>query len=210
MADPVLETLIPNIERLAQTKVAEHRLPGLAVGLIRNQELAWFGGFGLVDLEDDCKPDQHTIARVASVTKTFTATAIMQLRDDSHLELDDRLVRHLPEFAPARAIAGTIDGVTIRRLLTHRSGLVTESPTHGWGALNFPSREEVLDKLPETSIVIPEDSAWKYSNLAFGLLGEVVFRITGVPYTEYLHTNVIQPLGLESTVFDPTDELRPP
>ena len=155
------------------------------------------------------KPTENTIARIASVTKTFTTTAIMQLRDEGRLTLEDPLAQHIPEFASARAIRGDIEGVTLRRLLTHRSGLVTESPTHGWNDLDFPSREEMLSKLPETGIVIPQDSAFKYSNLAFGLLGEVVYRLTDTPYTEYVHANIIEPLGLTSTVFDLTDELRP-
>ena len=209
MADCVLQTLVPDIERLAATKVAKHRLPGMALGIIRNRELAWFGGFGAADLDSGKKPTASTIARIASVTKTFTTTAIMQLRDAGQLKLDDPLAQHIPEFASARAIRGDVDGVTLRRLLTHRSGLVTESPTHGWHDLDFPSREEMLGKLPETGIVIPQDSAFKYSNLAFGLLGEVVYRITGTPYIEYVHANIIEPLGLASTVFDLTDELRP-
>ena len=209
MTDCILQSLIPEIEHLAETKVAQHKLPGMALGIIRDQELAWFGGFGAADLDSRRKPTEDTIARVASVTKTFTTTAIMQLRDEGRLELEDPLARHIPEFASARAVHGDIEGVTLRRLLTHRSGLVTESPTHGWNALDFPSREEVLAKLPETGIVIPQDSAFKYSNLAFGLLGEVVHRLTGTPYTEYIHANIIEPLGLTSTVFDLTDELRP-
>ncbi len=209
MADSVLRELIPEIEDLAEAKIAQYRIPGLALGIVRDQELAWFGGFGSADLDSDRKPDEHTIARVASVTKTFTTAAIMQLRDEGKLGLDDPLVQHVPEFAEVRARCGTVEGVTIRRLLTHRSGLVTESPTHGWGALRFPSREEVLEKLPETEVVIPQDSGWKYSNLGFGLLGEVVYRLSGQPYTEYVHERIIEPLGLTSTVFDLTDELRP-
>lgn len=209
MADHVFENLIPDIECLAKTQVAKYRLPGLGLGLIRDQELAWFGGFGLMDIDLDRRPNQNTIARIASVTKTFTTTAIMQLRDNGLLQLEDALVKYIPEFSAVRANYGTVEGVTIRRLLTHRSGLVTESPTHGWGALNFPTREEVLDKLVETQIVIPQDFAWKYSNLAFGLLGEVVSRLTNTPYTVYVHSNIIKPLGLASTVFDLTDELRP-
>ncbi len=209
MADCVLQTLIPDIEHLAETKVAKYRLPGMALGIVRDQELAWFGGFGAADLDLGKKPTEHTIARIASVTKTFTMTAIMQLRDQGRLNLEDPLVQHIPEFASARAVRGDLEGVTLRRLLTHRSGLVTESPTHGWNDLDFPSREEMLAKLPETGVVIPQDSAFKYSNLAFGLLGEVVYRITGTPYTEYVHANIIEPLGLTSTVFDLTDELRP-
>ncbi len=209
MADCVLQNLIPNIERLAETKVAKYRLPGMALGIIRDQELAWFGGFGAADLDTGKKPTENTIARIASVTKTFTTTAIMQLRDEGQLTLEDPLAQHIPEFASARALCGEVEGVTLRRLLTHRSGLVTESPTHGWNALDFPSREEMLGKLPETGIVIPQDSAFKYSNLAFGLLGEVVYRLTGTPYTEYVRANIIDPLGLTSTVFDLTDELHP-
>ena len=209
MADCVLQTLVPDIERLAATTVAKYRLPGMALGIIRNRELAWFGGFGAADLDSGKKPTASTIARIASVTKTFTTTAIMQLRDAGQLKLDDPLAQHIPEFASARAIRGDVNGVTLRRLLTHRAGLVTESPTHGWHDLDFPSREEMLGKLPETGIVIPQDSAFKYSNLAFGLLGEVVYRITGTPYIEYVHANIIEPLGLASTVFDLTDELRP-
>ncbi len=209
MADCVLQTLIPDIEHLAETKIAKYRLPGMALGIVRDQELAWFGGFGAADLDLGKKPTEHTIARIASVTKTFTMTAIMQLRDQGRLNLEDPLVQHIPEFASARAVRGDLEGVTLRRLLTHRSGLVTESPTHGWNDLDFPSREEMLAKLPETGVVIPQDSAFKYSNLAFGLLGEVVYQITGTPYTEYVHANIIEPLGLTSTVFDLTDELRP-
>ena len=209
MADCVLQALISDIERLAETTVAKYRLPGMALGIIRDQELAWFGGFGAVDLDSGEKPTENTIARIASVTKTFTTTAIMQLRDEGRLTLEDSLAQHIPEFASARALCGEVEGVTLRRLLTHRSGLVTEAPTHGWNALDFPSREEMLGKLPETGIVIPQDSAFKYSNLAFGLLGEVVYRLTGTPYTDYVHANIIEPLGLTSTVFDLTDELRP-
>ena len=192
MADCVLQTLIPDIERLAETKVAKYKLPGMALGIIRDQELVWFGGFGAADLDSGKKPTENAIARIASVTKTFTTTAIMQLRDEGRLKLEDPLAQHMPEFAAVRAIRGDIEGVTLRRLLTHRSGLVTESPTHGWNDLDFPSREEMLAKLPETGIVIPQDSAFKYSNLAFGLLGEVVYRLTGMPYTEYIHANIIR------------------
>ena len=209
MADCVLQNLIPDIEHLAETKVAKYRLPGMALGIIRDQKLAWFGGFGAADLDSGKNPTENTIARIASVTKTFTTIAIMQLRDARQLELEDSLVQHIPEFASARPIHGDVEGVTLRRLLTHRSGLVTESPTHGWNDLDFPSREEMLAKLPETGIVIPQDSAFKYSNLAFGLLGEVVYRVTGIPYIEYVHANIIEPLGLTSTVFDLTDKLRP-
>ena len=208
MVDHIIEKLIPDIEQLSGDKVAEHRLPGIAVGLVRDQELAWWGGFGCADLETGRKPDQHSVARVASVTKTFTTTAIMQLRDAGKLGLDDPLIQHIPKFSEVRAEADGVEGVTVRRLLTHRSGLVTESPVHGWAALRFPSIDEILGALPDTGIVIPQDSAWKYSNLGFALLGEVIHRLTGQACTEYIREHILDPLGLTSTAFDLTDELK--
>ena len=209
MPDAVVTPLIPQIEALAQQSLATHRLPGLVLGIVRDQQLAWWGGCGAADLDSGAPPDQHSLARVASVTKTFTTTAIMQLRDQGLLGLDDPLVDHLPEFAQVQPLAGPVAGVTLRRLLTHRSGLVTESPVLGWGAERFPNLAEVLAALPQTQIVIPRDSAWKYSNLGFGLLGEVVARLSGQPYTAYIHEHILNPLGLDSTVFDLTDQLRP-
>lgn len=206
--DESLTPVLADIEHLAQTTLAEQSLPGLAVGLVRDDELAWFAGFGRADLDRDAAPTVNSLARVASVTKTFTATAILQLRDAGHLSLDDPLVEHIPEFASAQVADGTLEGVTLRRLLTHRSGLVTESPVDGWSALRFPTRDEILAALPQTEIVIPADSAWKYSNLGYGLLGEVIGRISGVPYEQYVQENLLDPLGMTGATFDLDDESR--
>ena len=203
------ENIIPEIERIVAVGFAKERLPGLAIGIVRDRDLAWSKGFGHADLDAGQPPDEHTVARVASVTKTFTTTAILQLRDDGLLALDDPLVAHIPEFAAARARAGSVEQVTIRRLLTHRSGLVTEAPALRWNDLHFPSVEAILAALPQTGIVIPADSAWKYSNLGFALLGEVIARLSGRPFVDYVTANILQPLGLESTVFELTDALRP-
>lgn len=194
-------------EQVART-VAEHRIPGLALGVVHDQELCWTAGFGKADLKSGREPAADTLWRVASITKTFTATAIMQLRDDGLLRLDDPLVDHLPEFAQVKSRAGDVQAVTIRRLLSHHSGLVTEPPVPCWDAVDFPSREAILAALPNTEIVIPQDSAFKYSNLAFGLLGEAIHRLSGRPYVEYMHAEILRPLGLTSSVFELTDLLR--
>jgi CubicO group peptidase (beta-lactamase class C family) len=205
----IIEQAVTRITERIDQIVLDQRLPGLAVGIVRDQELVWSAGFGHADLETKRRPDEETISRVASITKTFTATAIMQLRDDGLLTLDDSLVEHLPEFSAVNPRASTVEGVTIRRMLAHRSGLVTESPFPCWDALEFPSREAMLTALPQTEIVIPQDSAFKYSNLAFGLLGEVISRLSGRPYFEYMQAEILEPLGLTSSVFELTEELRP-
>ncbi len=160
--------------------------PGLAAGIVHGDELVWSSGYGVVDLDTQRAPDEATVARVASITKTFTATAILQLRDESKLGLDDGLSTHIPEFEQVRETGGCAADVTLRRLLTHYSGLSAETSLLSWGAEEFPGRDAVLAALPSTEVVIPADSQWKYSNLAFGLLGEVVTRLSGVPYAEYV------------------------
>jgi CubicO group peptidase (beta-lactamase class C family) len=197
-----LEKLTPQIDALIQKRLASAPVPGLSVGIARGGELAWYGAYGAAELKSGRKPDAQTISRVASITKTFTATAIMQLRDASLLTLDDPVVLHLPEFAVVNARAGALEAVTIRRMLTHYSGLSTEHPDLDWDTPDFPSMRHILDNLDKVEVVIPQDSAWKYSNLAFSLLGEVISRLSGKPYMDYVRSEVIGPLGLQNTVFN--------
>ena len=206
--DETLASVVPRLETMIQHTLEHHRLPAIALGIVRDDELAWFGGFGRCDLNADTAPTAASLARVASVTKTFTATAIMQLRDEGALGLDDPLVEHIPEFAAVQVRAGTLEAVTLRRLLTHRSGLSTEAPLDGWDARRFPTRDEILSALPDTEVVIPQDSAWKYSNLAYGLLGEVIERISGQAYQSYIQAAIFDPLGFESATFDLDEQHR--
>jgi D-alanyl-D-alanine carboxypeptidase len=209
VADPVVAGVIPAIQQKVDELLERWRVPGAAVGIVRDQELVWSGGFGFADTAAERVPDEHTIYRIGSITKTFTGTAIVQLRDEGRLRLDDPLVKFIPEFEAARARFGSVEDVTLRRLLTHRSGLMGEPPLDHWETLEFPSIEEVVASLPGVEVVIEPDSAFKYSNLAFTLLGEVVARVSRRPYTEYIHAEILAPLGMNETAFALTDALRP-
>jgi len=199
--DPALDTALPAIEETVEEMVERHNLPGVALGIVRDGGLAWFRGFGFADYESERAPDEHTLYRIGSITKTFTATAIVRLRDEGRLGLDDPLVAHIPEFAAARSRFGPIEEVTLRRMLTHRSGLMGEPPLPHWETLTFPTMAEILASLPGVEVSIEPDSAFKYSNLAFSLLGEVVTRVCGTPYTEYVRREILAPLGMEETTF---------
>src|SRR5262245_42728058 len=128
MSDPILDAVMPKLHDRISQLVAQHRLPGVAVGIVHDQELVWSAGFGFADLAMERRPDEHTLFRVGSITKTITAAALMQLRDAGKLQLDDPIVRFLPEFAAVRTRFGTVEDVTLLRLLTHRSGLMGEPP----------------------------------------------------------------------------------
>jgi CubicO group peptidase (beta-lactamase class C family) len=92
----------------------------------------WSGGYGFADLATRRAPDGRTLYRIASITKTFTGTAIMQLRDEGELHLDDPAVAHLPELRDAISPFGAVETVTIRRLLSHESGLMGDPPDTDW------------------------------------------------------------------------------
>ena len=182
------------LDQIVDKNFGDVRDAGLAAAIVDNGEIVWFTSAGYADLESQRQPDQLTTSRVASITKTFTATAIMRLRDAGMLELEDPLVLHIPEFAATRALAGTVEGVTIKRLLTHHSGLSTEPPLPTWAKPEFPEMDRIIDAISDAEIVIPQDSQWKYSNFGFGLLGEVVHRLTGKNYTDFVESEIIRPL----------------
>ena len=173
--DPVIETVSERVEQEVSLLCRKAEAIGASFGVVRDGELVWTYGYGLKDLDGDDVPDAGTLFRIASITKTFTATAIFLLRDRGLVDLDDPLIRHIPEFAYAIPLKGDLEDVTLRRMLCHRTGLMGYAPTGElyWDSHNWPSTSEILDVVPKIEVSIEPDSAFKYCNLAFGLLGEV-------------------------------------
>lgn len=197
-----LNSLDLTIAEMVSASMSRDRIPGLSVGIVRGGSLAAYYSAGTRQLGTDLPPTAQTISRVASITKTFTATAILQLRDIGQLELDDPLLVHLPDFTVALARHGTLEGVTLRRMMTHYSGLRTEHPLTDWDTPSFPTTDELLDGLAGIEVVIPQDSQRKYSNLAVGLLGHVIEQVSGIPYERYIYEEITGPLGLNNTRFE--------
>jgi D-alanyl-D-alanine carboxypeptidase len=195
-------------EHAVASFVRQRRLPGASAGVILGDELAWSLPYGFTELEAGVPADAHTLYRVASVTKTFTGAAVVLLRDEGRLHLDDPLVDHLPEFAAARNPYGPIEEVTIRRLLTHESGLPVESPLFDWAGRGYPPMPDILASLGDVILPVPPDSAFKYSNLGYQLLGELVARLGEMPYEAFVEERLLRPLGMNSSTFAPDDEQR--
>ena len=206
MADPI-ERVADKLEATAASFVKQQRLPGAAVGVVTGEGLVWFGGIGFADVADRRAPEPTTLYRIGSITKTFTGTAIMQLRDEGRLHLDDPAVDHVPELRDATSPFGPIETLTIRRMLSHESGLQGDPPGTDW---TLPVYEGVvarnLERIAEIGIRIPPNTQQKYSNLAYQLLGEIVTRVSGMTYVEYLRDKILQPLGMASTAFEPLPE----
>jgi CubicO group peptidase (beta-lactamase class C family) len=173
------------------------RLPSVSAAVFRGDEVAWSEAVGLADVEHGVEASPDTQYALASITKTFTAVSVLQLRDEGKLDLDDPLSKHLPE-----ATHGT---PTLRRMLAHASGLQREPPGEIWETLAFPGEEELLRGLEEAEQVLPPMAAWHYSNLAYSLLGVVVARITGTAYRDHVQQRLLGPLGLERTTWGPSE-----
>jgi CubicO group peptidase (beta-lactamase class C family) len=184
--------------------VKENRLPSAAAGVVHGDELVWSAGIGHADRGSVSLASPRTLYRIASITKTITATAVMQLRDEGKLALDDPAVTYLPELGQARAVLGPIEGLTIRRMLSHESGLQSEPPGTDWAAVSYEDDPLVnLARASEIALTVPVNTQWKYSNLAFQLLGEIIGRVSGRPYPKHIRDRILRPLKMTSTSLDP-------
>jgi CubicO group peptidase (beta-lactamase class C family) len=178
------------------------RLPSISAAVFRGEELAWSEAIGLADVEQGVEASPETQYAVASITKTFTAASVLQLRDEGKLDLDDPLSTHLPEAAHGTP--------TLRRMLAHASGLQREPPGDIWESLTFPGEEDLLAGLEEAEQVLPPMAAWHYSNLAYALLGIVVARISGTPFRDHVQARLLGPVGLERTTWGPGENAALP
>jgi CubicO group peptidase (beta-lactamase class C family) len=202
-----IDDVASKLEAKTASFVKEHRLPGAAVGIVHGDVLAWSVGVGFADIAARRVPDASTLYRIASITKTFTGTAIMQLRDEGLLHLDDPAVVHLSELAAVASPFGAIETVTIRRMLSHESGLQGDPPGTDWWVPDYEgSAERNLARTGDIATTIPPNTQQKYSNLAYQMLGEIVARRSGVPYPEYVRTRILEPLGMDGSGFEPLPE----
>lgn len=176
------------LDRLLAERQAD-RLPSVSAAVVREGDVVWANAIGAARYADGVDATPGMQYRIGSITKTFTATAIMQLRDAGELDLDDRLEVHLPDVASGSP--------TIRRMLSHLSGLQREAGEM-WVTGIGPTEEELA-----IEFVLEPAEALHYSNLAFGLLGRVVRTKSGMPYTDYVDERIIGPLGLARTTWHP-------
>jgi CubicO group peptidase (beta-lactamase class C family) len=193
---PPPEPPVAELSRLVREAQANERIPSISAAAVGNGDVVWQEALGLASVEREEAATADTQYRVGSITKTFTAAAVMQLRDAGELSLDDRLEQHVPE-----AQHGTL---TLRRMLAHMSGLQREMPGYVWETLDFPDRAGLLSGLADAEQVLPPGARWHYSNLAFALLGEVVARRSGLEYEDYVRERLLQPLDLNRTSFEQT------
>ncbi|TCN37163.1 CubicO group peptidase (beta-lactamase class C family) [Kribbella orskensis] len=170
------------------------RIPGVQAAVFADDGIAYSSAYGLADVEQGVALTEQHLFRIASHSKTFTATAVLQLVEQGKVRLDDKAGTHVTE------IVGTPVGErTVRDLLSHAGGVTRDSPEADFWQLatSFPDREHLLDVLLQPdSAVIPENDRFKYSNIGYGLLGLIIEAATGMSYNAYVQKEVVDKLGL--------------
>ena len=188
------EPLAMRIDRQLAQAQRRDRVPALSAAIRGEADQIWSGAVGLADVDAGREVTDEDQFRIGSITKIVTAICVMQLRDEGRLSLDDQLSDHLP--APQR-------GPTIRRMLSHLSGLQREPVGDVWATLELPSMDDVIERLPTAELVLPPGDQWHYSNLAYALLGAIVQQLRGRPYAEVIRERVLDPLGMRRTTWLP-------
>lgn len=186
------ERTTTHLHRMALEKQVADRIPGLAVGVARDGSLRWSAGVGSADLaHPDDPPGPYTQYEVASNTKTFVAATVMRLRDEGRLSLDDTVDRHVPGAGHS--------GVTIRRMLSHTSGMQREPVGDVWDTLQFPDVEGLVTGWNEAEEVLPPRVRWHYSNLSYAMLGRVIAEVDGGDWFASVQRRFLDPLGMSRT-----------
>ena len=198
-----LGAAFPEIDSLMHRFARRTNVPGIAYGIIVDGRLAHVGTAGYRDLPARAPVDTATVFRIASMTKSFTALAILQLRDAGLLGLDDPAERYVPELAGLRYPTADAPKITIRHLLTHAAGFPEDNP---WGDQQLAITDAEMARLISEGIPFSTapGTAYEYSNYGFALLGRIVANVSGQPYARYMEENVFRPLGMTATTLEAT------
>ena len=198
-----LATAFPEIERYLAGRMATDHVPGLAFGVVIDGELAFGKGLGVRDVASAAPADLDTAFRIASMTKSFTALAILKLRDEGMLSLEDPVAKHVKELATLAYPTRDTAPITIRQLLTHSEGFPEDNP---WGDRQLAIPDGTLSTWLQAGLPFstPPGTAFEYSNYGFAILGQVVTRVSGQRYRDYVEQQILRPLGMTSTRWEPS------
>lgn len=190
--DPnVLHDAVAYVDRWLAFRREFRDIPGLIVAVRSGSELALSTAYGFAQLEPSVPMTTRHIFRIASHSKTFTATAVMQLVEQGALRLDERAAAYIPWLSSS---------VTIRQLLNHVGGIIRDGLDADFWRVERPFPDlDALQALEPDSVVLPANQIFKYSNIGFGLLGLVIEQASGEPYNSYVRERIVDQLGLADT-----------
>lgn len=196
-----LEAAIQRVDELADRSFASWHVPGLAYGVILGGELIHSRGLGTLRVGEDATPTASSVFRIASMTKSFTAAAVLALRDDGALALDDLAEEYVPELRSLRPATADSPRISVRNLLTMTAGLPTDDP---WGdrEQGTPDGEFAEFLAGGITFAWATGTRFEYANLGYAILGRVITAASGTGYAHFVRNRLLEPLGMTSTGFE--------
>ena len=196
-----IEAAAPAVDAAFRAWAARADTPGLVWGVVRDGRLVHFGGQGIQDVENNRPVGPETLFRIASMSKVFTALAILKLRDEGRLQLDALAETYVPELRNWRYPTSDSPRIRVRDLLAHTGGLVTDNP---WGDRQQPLSEEEFTRMLSEGVPLSRaaGTAYEYSNFGYALLGRIIGNVSGRPYKDYIEQEILRPLGMGSTGYE--------
>ena len=196
----------PTVEQEMETFLQAHVATGEFMGTVlvaRGDEILHSGGYGMANLEHDVPNTLQTVFRLASLTKPFTAAAILQLQEQGLLDVNNTVDYYLPDYPHGSEI-------TVNQLLNHTSGTPDYEFLRSLTALrNAVSLDDLIDIFADLPLEFPPGSQWNYSNSGYVVLTAIIEIVSGQNYADYLAEQIFQPLGMDSTGYEDSDAILP-
>lgn len=196
-----IEAVFPALDKLHKDHAEKNHFPGFVYGVMVDGELVHTLSSGFTNVDKKLAITPQSLFRIASMSKSFTAMAILQLRDAGQLNLDDRADQYIPELKKSRLLTTDSPPITIRQLLTHAAGFPEDNP---WGDRQLDVTDDEFAQFLQSPISFSNAPglAYEYSNLGFALLGQIVKKVSGQPYQQYIDENILTPLGMTHTKWE--------
>jgi CubicO group peptidase (beta-lactamase class C family) len=189
------------VDDLVKAEIKRQRIPGASIAVIKDGKVIKAEGYGLADVEHNVPARPDTVFKIGSVSKQFIATGIMLLVQDGKIGLDDRISKYL-EGTPE-----TWQGITIRHLLTHTSGIVREAP--GFDPFKIQKDADVIKTAYPLPLRFAPGEKWEYCNVGYFALAEIISRVSGKYWGDFLNERVFAPLGMASTRVTTVSDIIP-
>ena len=205
-----VQALLPEVDKMYADLMAKEHLPGLVYGVVVDGKLVHSRALGFANLEDKIPATSSTQFRIASMTKSFAAMAVLKLRDAGKLHLDDPVTKYLPEFRQVKLPTTDSPPLTVRMLMTMTTGLPEDNP---WGDRQMALGNEALADLVGAGLSFSSAPglAFEYSNLGYVMLGKLVTKVSGMRFQDYITRQILLPLEMKDTSWEyakaPADKL---
>jgi len=198
---PPWDAALADIDQLFTAFAAEHHVPGLVYGVVRDGKLVHVHSIGVQDIESKLPVTADTSFRIASMTKSFTALAVLRLRDEGRLSLDMPVTKLVPEVRVIPKPGDAAHPIRLRQLLTHTAGFVTDDP---WGDRQLDMSDAAFTRFLKAGIPLVREpgEAFDYSNTGYAILGRAITRASHRRYQDYISQTILEPLGMRSTVWE--------